>query len=397
MTVVELRTSAMAVGGEAVAKEPSGRVAFVAGALPDETVLVELTDERDRFARGVAVEVLDPSPDRVAPPCPHLLEGCGGCDWQHVAVDAQRRLRLDIVRQVLARDGGVPDPQVVAGPELPAERLRTTVRGIAGPDGRFSFRRRRSHDLVAVDGCLVAHPLVDEVIAGSRFRPGSEVVIRVGARTGERLVQVSPTAADAVVPDGVVLVGADDLRAGRRAWIHEEVAGRAWRVSAGAFFQASPEGAEALVAAAGDLVADHAPGAGRLVDLCCGVGLFAGALGGGRTVVGVERSAASVADARVNLADLDARIVKVALARWRPSPADVVVADPARKGLERAGVGAVAATGAGLCVLVSCDPGALGRDARLLAEAGYRHVGSQVIDLFGHASHIEVVSGFTLR
>lgn len=395
--MVELRTSAMAVGGEAVAREPSGRVVFVAGALPDETVRVELTDERDRFARGVAVEVLDPSPDRVAPPCPHLHEGCGGCDWQHVAIDAQRRLRLDIVRQVLSRDGGVPDPQVVAGPALPAERLRTTVRGVADADGRFSFRRRRSHDLVAVDRCLVAHPLIDEVIAAARFRPGSEVVIRVGARTGERSVQVSPTAADAVVPEGVVLVGADELRAGRRAWIHEEVAGRSWRVSAGAFFQASPEGAEALVAAAGELVAAHAPHAHRIVDLCCGVGLFAGALGEGRTVVGVERSAASVADARVNLADLDARIVKVALSRWRPSPADVVVADPARKGLERVGVAAVAATGAGLCVLVSCDPGALGRDARLLAEAGYQHVGSQVIDLFGHASHIEVVSGFTLR
>jgi 23S rRNA (uracil1939-C5)-methyltransferase len=108
----------------------------------------------------------------------------------------------------------------------------------------------------------------------------------------------------------------------------------------------------------------------------------------------VERSAASVADARQNLADVDARIVKVAMARWRPSPADVVVADPARSGLAKEGVAAVAGTGAGFCVLVSCDPAALGRDAALLAEAGYEHVGSQVIDLFGHTSHIEVVSGF---
>jgi tRNA/tmRNA/rRNA uracil-C5-methylase (TrmA/RlmC/RlmD family) len=101
-----------------------------------------------------------------------------------------------------------------------------------------------------------------------------------------------------------------------------------------------------------------------------------------------------VADARHNLADLDARIVKVALGRWRPSPAQVVVADPARAGLGADGVAAVAGTGAGLCVLISCDPAALGRDAALLAQRGYVHAGSTVVDLFGHSSHIEVVSGF---
>ena len=75
----------------------------------------------------------------------------------------------------------------------------------------------------------------------------------------------------------------------------------------------------------------------------------------------------------------------------------MVVADPARSGLGAEGVAAVVGTGAGLCVLVSCDPGALGRDAALLGAAGYEHVGSTVIDLFGHTSHIEVVSGFRFR
>ena len=165
--------------------------------------------------------------------------------------------------------------------------------------------------------------------------------IRVGARTGERLVVVGPTSSEARVPEGVTVVGEGDLKGGHRVWIHEVVADRRWRVSAKAFFQASPEGAEALVAAVGALIDEHAPDAQRLVDLCCGVGLFAGTVGAGRTSVGVERSAASVADARQNLGDLDARVVKVALARWRPSPADVVVADPARSGLGSEGVPAV--------------------------------------------------------
>jgi 23S rRNA (uracil1939-C5)-methyltransferase len=387
----------MAVGGEAVAREDSGRVVFVAGALPGETVTVELSDEKKSFARGAVVEVLEAAPDRVAPPCPNVELGCGGCDWQHIEVGAQRDLRLGIVADVLTRTAKVADPVVRAGAPLAAEGLRTTVRGVADEQGRFAFRRRRSHDLIAVDSCLVAHPLVNDVIEHSTFAPGANVVIRVGARTGERLVVVGPTSSQARVPEGVTVVGEGDLGGGHRVWIHEEAAGRSWRISAKSFFQASPEGAEALVEAVDGFIADHAPDAQRLVDLCCGVGLFAGAAGAGRTVIGVERSASSVADARHNLADLDARVVKVALARWRPSPADVVVADPARSGLGKEGVAAVAGTGAALCVLVSCDPAALGRDAALLAAAGYEHVGSVVVDLFGHTSHIEVVSGFTKR
>lgn len=396
MTTVELRTTAPAVGGEAVGREPSGRVVFASGSLPGELVRVELAEEKASYARGRTIQVLEPSPDRVEPPCPHLADGCGGCDWQHVAVDRQRALRLEIVADVLRRQARIAEPIVTAGPPLAAEGLRTTLRGVADADGRFALRRRRSHDPVAIERCLVAHPLVDEVIAGLRAPAGTTLTIRVGARTGERLVLAAPSAAGVSAPEGVLVVGDDELRRGRRAWIHDEAAGRTWRISAGSFFQASPEGAEALVGAATRLVVEHQPDAERLVDLCCGVGLFAGALGQGRSVVGVERSASSSADARTNLADLDARIIKVAMERWRPSPADVVIADPARSGLGRQVVSAVAGTGAGLVVLVSCDPAALGRDAGLLAEAGYEHVGSTVIDLFGHASHIEAVSGFRL-
>lgn len=394
MTVLELRTTAMAVGGEAVAREPSGRVVFVSGAAPDETVLVAITEEKRTFARGHVLEVVSPSPDRVEPPCPHVSEGCGGCDWQHLGVAAQRRFRLEQVADVIRRHGAVDDPVVGPGPELPAEHLRTTVRGTAGPGGRFAFRRRRSHEAIPVDSCLVAHPLVEEIVADGWFGDAADVTIRVGARTGDRLVVVGPSAAEVRVPDGVMVVGSDELAAGRRAWLHEEAAGRRWRVSAGSFFQASPEGADALVAEVGALVARWAPESRRLVDLCCGVGLFAGTVGAERSIVGVERSAAALVDARHNLADTGARLVKVALERWRPSAADVVVADPPRSGLAKRGVAAVTATGAELCVLVSCDPAALGRDTQLLGAAGYVHVGSTVLDLFGHTGQVEVVSGF---
>jgi 23S rRNA (uracil1939-C5)-methyltransferase len=101
-----------------------------------------------------------------------------------------------------------------------------------------------------------------------------------------------------------------------------------------------------------------------------------------------------VAYARLNLADRQARIIKADVARWRPARADAVVADPPRAGLAAAGVAAVSATHAPRLALVSCDPAALGRDARLLGEAGSRLVDVTLIDLFPHTSHVEAVSRF---
>ncbi len=393
MTGLELETTGWAVGGEAVARDDGGRVVFVAGAVPGERVEVEVLDERPTFARARVIQVLAAAPERVSPPCPTVAEGCGGCDWQHVNLDAQARARHRLVAEVLERAGGVTDPQVIHGPALAAQGLRTTVRGgVVG--GRFAYHRRRSHDLVAVDRCLVAHPLVEELLAEGRFGEASEVVIRVGSRTGERQVLVTPTADDVQVPADVAVIGADRLAAGRRSWIHEEAAGRRWRVSAESFFQASPEGAEALVEVVGGYLASLASDAEVLVDLCSGVGLFAGTVGAGRRVIAVERSASAVADARVNLADGDVRLVRSAIERWRPGRADAVIADPSRQGLGRKGVDVVDRTRAATCVLVSCDLGALGRDSGLLRRAGFEHVGSTVIDLFAHTGQVEVVSAF---
>ena len=392
-----LRVTAVAVGGEGVAREESGRVMFVAGALPGERVVAEVVEEHPRHARAAVVEVLEESPDRVAPPCPFVAAGCGGCGWQHVDPPAQREMRVAMVSEALTRLGGLTDPRVVSGPPLAGggAGYRTTIRAVADPDGRLALRRHHSHDLVAVPGCLVAHPLVAEVLADGRFPPGAEVTVRVGARTRERMVVVDgvpATEAAVVVPDGVRVVTGAELAAGKRAWLHEEVAGVRLRVSARSFFQAGPESAEALVAtvaaALGEVQGTH------LADLYGGVGLFAATVGRAAHVELVEASASAAADARVNLLDLDARVVRSDVARWRARPQDVVIADPPRAGLARGGVRTVRAARAPRLVLVSCDAGALGRDAGLLARAGYRHLGSTVVDAFPHTPHVEVVSRF---
>ena len=397
-------------GGEGVGRLSDGRAVFVRGALPGEQVRISVSEERKRFARGALVEVVEPAPERVAPPCPQVAAGCGGCDWQHVAPAAQRGLKARIVTDALRRIGRISEPPPTdLGPELPPEGWRTTVRAVVDDAGRAGFRLHHTHEPLAVGpgGCLVAHPLVDEILREGHFPPPvREVTVRAGAATGERLVVCSPSVGDSQVPDsgsgeppgqaGVLLVGADELAAGHRAWIHEVVAGRNWRISAESFFQGRPDGAEALIEAVAAALGDVAPGA-TVVDLYSGVGLFAGVLGqrtGGR-VVAVESNRSAVADARINLADLDgARIVRSDVRKWHPSTSDVVVADPSRQGLGAEVVTRIGATGASALALVSCDPGALGRDAGLLAAAGWELGSVRLVDLFPHTSHVEVVTGW---
>jgi 23S rRNA (uracil1939-C5)-methyltransferase len=341
-----------------------------------------------------------PVSDRVTPPCPLVAQGCGGCGWQHVALATHRRLKAEAIVAALERSGALVDPVVASGPELSATGYRTTVRGVADADGRVALRSRRRHDLVTVADCLVAHPLVNEVLAAGRFPPGAEVTVRAGARTGERLVVVDRAAgsppddpAEVLVPEGVRVMTGAELAAGRRAWLHEEVAGVRLRVSARSFFQPGPEAAEALVDAVGDATGPLGPD-DRLADLYGGVGLFAATVGRRARTMSVEASASAAADARVNLRDLAARSVRGDVARWHPRRMDAVVADPPRAGLGRRGVRVVAGTRAARVVLVSCDADALGRDAGLLASAGYRLVSATLVDVFRHTSHVEVVTRF---
>lgn len=409
---VEIDVTAVVAGGDGLGRHADGRVVLVRGALPGERVTAVVTKAEKRLLRADVDEVVVAAPARVAPPCPRVADGCGGCGWQHVAPDAQPALKAAIAADALRRIGRLEPPAIDLGPRLDPTGYRTTVRAAVDDEGRAAFRRHHTHDLVVVGdteaGCLVAHPLVDEVLRAAAFPGAGEVVVRAGAATGERLVVVDPSgAARAVgVPDGVRVVGGDHLRGSSptRAWYHEEVAGRRFRISARSFFQARPDGAAALVDAVRDAAAGASDGAAlggrsRLVDLYGGVGLFAAALGAeaGGGVTLVESAASAVADARVNLRAIEARVIAVDCRRWRPSPAELVVADPARAGLGAEVVERMAATGAPTVVVVSCDPAALGRDAGLLVTAGYALDSLRLVDLFPGTPHVEVVSGWRRR
>jgi len=421
----------IATGGDGIARDGDGKVVFVEGAAPGDRVEVEITEERTDYARAKIVSVRAPSADRIEPPCAHVSDGCGGCSWQHLHLTAQLSLKQAIVVDALTRIGRLREPLVHAGPALDPFRFRTTLRMAVDGGGRLAYRRRHSNDLVTVDDCLIAHPLLQELIEDGRFEGASEVTLRCASSTSERLVLVNGATDRIKVPSDVVIVGRSASGSHERAGaervaaerngakrvgaerngakrvateragtepdmprLHEIVQGVRFAISPTSFFQARPDGAAALV----DVAREHLRGApeGPLLDAYCGVGLFAATLGAGRAITGLELHGAAARDARDNIGP-HARIVRTEVARWRPSPAAVVIADPARPGLGRRATSVLAATGAAVLVLVSCDPASLGRDAMLLGRSGYEHDRSVVVDLFPHTAHIEVVSRFSKR
>lgn len=393
---MELTVDRIAVGGKGLGLDDNGRATFVAGSLPTERVVAELRKEHKRFADGYVIDVLEPSKDRVEPGCPHAVGmiRCGGCDWQHVSADGQRTLRVDMVEDALRRIGKIDTSQlsIRQARPLPGRGYRTGVRMLVDRSGALTYRRPRSHEGFRPESCLVAHPLVDELIRSVRSPGSKEASIRVGAHTGEQMVIVDgdPTA---VVAPPQVSVAATDVA--ESVAIHEIVAGRRLRVSGGAFFQSSPEGAEELVRCVGEALAD-VPRSGVLVDAYSGGGLFSATIGSQWTadgsVIAVEVNPVAVADAVVNAPHATTCAVK--FENWDAVPADAVIVDPSRSGLARQGVATIVATEAEVVVLVSCDAGALGRDAGLMSASGYVLTEVTVLDMFNQTSHVEVVSRF---
>jgi len=376
----------MAAGGDAIARLADGRVVFIDGALPDESVRVTMTTNKRDFARGFVAKVLQPSAHRVAPPCPELARGCGGCGWQHVAPSAQLRWKSDIVADALRRTAKLPDADVRIGGSVHPWGYRTSMRLAVTADDRVGLRAGSSHRVVALDTCMVAHPALSALLPAVRIAGGEELSIRVSIATGQATAWSSSVGVrfDGLPPH--VAVGAESV-------LFEDVAGVRLQVTAASFFQSGPAAAELLVATVRDMCGHSLRDLrGPLLDAYGGIGLFAATLGIEEAIL-VESSPSACADAAVNLGDR-ATVFQTPFEEWTPQPVDLAVVDPARAGLGRAATDVLAATDASVVVLVSCDPVSLARDTTLLATHGYRHAGSTVLDLFPQTPHVEVVTRF---
>ncbi|MEV6372065.1 class I SAM-dependent RNA methyltransferase [Micromonospora musae] len=391
---VELTVGPVAPGGHCVARV-DGQVVFVRHALPGERVVAEVTEVHRGFVRADAVTVLDASPDRVPAPCPYARPGrCGGCDLQHVAPAAQLEWKVAVVREQLSRLGGLTETELdglgVRVEALPGGSLgwRSRVRYAVDAADRAGLLKHRSHEVVPIDRCLIAHPAIQSLpvlSASGASWPDADAVETVASTGGDVAV--------ATVVDGVASTVEGP------ATVREVAAGREWTLPATAFWQVHPAATDALVGAVLELV-DPQPGE-RAWDLYGGAGLFAAALAGrvgdtGRVTL-VEAAEQGVAAARQNLSDLPrvevvAARVETALARRRiTGPVDVVVLDPPRTGAGSRVVRELVAAGPRAVGYVACDPAAFARDVRTFAESGWRLAALRGFDLFPMTQHVELV------
>jgi tRNA/tmRNA/rRNA uracil-C5-methylase (TrmA/RlmC/RlmD family) len=378
-------------GGFVVARH-EGVVVFVRHALPGERVVAEVTEGRegDRFLRADAVEVLDASPDRVTPPCPFAGPGhCGGCDFQHVALPAQRGLKAAVVAEQLRRLAGLDvDVTVEEVPDaVDGLGWRTRVQW-AVARGAVGLRKHRSHDVVPVDRCRIAHPAIADAPPAPDGVEGVTGVETIVAADDETLTLLT-TRDGRTFADGPTV-------------LHEQAAGRTFEVTGSGFWQVHPSAADTLVAAVLEGL-DPRPGE-QAADLYSGVGLFSAALaervGTGGHVVAVESDEAAVDDAQQNLSDLHqvavlADRVDRALAADLVGPRDLVVLDPPRTGARRDVVAGIVALAPRAVAYVACDPAALARDVAIFAEHGYPLTSLRAFDLFPMTHHVECVAILT--
>jgi tRNA/tmRNA/rRNA uracil-C5-methylase (TrmA/RlmC/RlmD family) len=401
---MELETGAMAAGGGCVARAADGRVVFVRHALPGERVAARITGETTSYLRADAVQVLEPSPDRVTPPCPHAGPGrCGGCDWQHIALPVQRSLKAGLVSEQLRRLASIDVPVEVEVAAGAADGLawRTRVQFGVDGSGRAGLRKHRSHDLELIERCLIAAPGVEAVGVERQTWPGAASVEVLASPDGAQRV-VSVTSARGrlgPLPDVDAGLIADRRPLRPPHGVRHTVLGRQFEVPAGVFWQVHPGAAEALAQA---VIDGLAPLLGdRVVDLYSGVGLLAALLGDAvgptgsvlavdrdkRACAAAARNTAEQAHVKVRTSAVDARLVA-----GRAGQADLVVLDPPRAGAGRAVASALAGLRLRRLAYVACDPASFARDLRVFQDAGWTMPSLRAFDIFPMTEHVELVA-----
>lgn len=392
-TVVELHVGPPAHGGHCVARA-AGRVVFVRHALPGEVVRARLTEvgSARRFWRADAVEILEPSPDRVPSVWPAAGPGgVGGGELAHVALPAQRRWKAQVVAEVLGRIGRIQREVVVE--EAPGDDARnglgwrTRVVLTADARGRAGMHRYRSREVVRLASMPLASPAIAALdLVDRRWPPGSRIEA-VAPSTGGRVL---------------VLVDGEPLRGDRRS-VRERVVTAAgtfeYKVVGSGFWQVHDQAPALLV---DEVLRAGAVGDGsHVLDLYAGAGLFtvplAAVVGPQGRVDAVEGDERGVRAARRNVHDL--RQVHVhhgdvadLLGTLPVREEEVVVLDPPRAGAGAEVTAAVLARRPARVVYVACDPAALARDLHVASPHGYRLTALRAIDLFPHTHHVECIA-----
>lgn len=423
---VAVEIESIAAGGDGVGRLDDGRVAFVPRAAPGDRLRVRLTQEKPRFVRAEIVEVLEASPARRTPPCP-LYERCGGCQVQHLEPQAQRRARARVVRDALNRLGSfdVDVPETLGDERefgyrnrvsFAVRRIRSAATGETRVVAGYHDRERPGRIVDVHDECLLAAPQLLEVWQELRASWG-QGARRLPAGASLRLTLRS-------VDEGVVLLIEGGKGSGTPSELVEQVSGlvSVWhqpqqgaaRCVAGleqvhdqwfgeritlrgsSFLQVNRPVAELLHRHVIEQL-EAQPGH-RVIDAYCGIGLYARQLAAaGCAVIGIELDSHAAREAMRSCGP-DCRIVQGRTEDHlaRVLPADRVIVNPPRGGLDVQVIEQLNAQPVPRWVYVSCDPATLARDLGRCSDL-YEIRRVLTFDLFPQTAHVETVVTLDLR
>jgi 23S rRNA (uracil1939-C5)-methyltransferase len=397
-----------AVAPETETEETLPSVLHVPGGIPGERVIASVEEAPPRKGRRgrrrrplpprvTLLQVLERSPWRVAPPCPHFGV-CGGCQFQHIDYARQLEIKREMVVDLLRNEGGFAEPTVLPtlGCAVPW-RYRNQMRFSVNREGQMGLTVRASHRLIPLNDCPIAHPSINQAlqVLSQTPQPRPQVLARCGANTGQLLLQPTPA------PEARAQLEALGFEV-REENMEEELAGARFLIRPSSFFQTNTAQAEqmaALVMQGLELGPDM-----TVADAYCGVGTFALLLAPrARRVIGIEESASAVRDALWNVREAaNVQILQGKTELVLPTLAETIdglVLDPPRMGCQRPVLDALAERRVPRVVYVSCDPSTLARDLKYLCitTAAYDLVSAQPLDMFPQTAHIECVAVLRAR
>jgi 23S rRNA (uracil1939-C5)-methyltransferase len=378
-------------GGEGLARL-DGRVIFTPFVLPGERIRAQARQEKPGLVRAQAVDILAPSPERVAAPCPYFAR-CGGCHYQHAPYEYQLKAKRSILIEEIRRLGKLEPPheiEIVAGePWGYRNRAQLHVE-----DGRLGYREARSHRLCPIDHCPISSPAVNDAIrtlvSMQRDSRWPRFVRSLEIFTDERQVQLNVLETDKPVARRFFDWAAELIPGSVPGALDYE--GR-FRVSSNSFFQVNRFLHDQLVAAAIDGIQGD-----TALDLYAGVGLFSLPLARQfRKVTAIESGGGAVRDLQFNaeragLSNLKSlqKTAEEFLASYSKAP-EFVLLDPPRSGLGKSVVQRLLELRPQRLAIVACDPATLARDLQALVGAGYKFEKMTLVDLFPQTFHLETV------
>lgn len=406
--VLELELTGVAYGGDAIARYEH-RLIFVPYALPQEKVRIELVEVHRRWARGRLLEILQPSPERITPSCPHFgPERCGGCQWQHVSAETQAGYKRQLLQEQFAQVEGFSPAQV--HPTLqPSSSWAYCSQSVYYPSGSDSLGlpQAQGSAIYPLDFCPLQHPALAELYAQFNLEWDGlrEVDMGVGLSSEQGLV-VLRTRKDEIpeIETDVPLSIALRRRSGSifpligDPWYFEVIRGQEYRLSAGSTRPFNIAATEALL---DQVVAYLDPSPGQvMIDVYCGYGLFTRGFADQVSVMmGVDEDTLAIEDCAFNCHHLD----NVSLSEGPPSRvlrlfkgyADIAVVSPPKTGVGHRIAQNLARMGVKRVAYVAPHPNTLLRDLPSFQQAHYILSEITPIDLAPQTAEVLAVALFT--